>query len=183
MKLAGLMFAAALACAAQVASPPPFQTLAPVQTPAPAAASAAPQFDRVAVGTLEMSFEKRIEPFQLMGTCAGVYVNGYGMVFTIPIALAVTPTANPFRGAVTKQEASDVHKLKLERLPVLRKTLKEMLASAFNGLPKLPAGDKIALGIRVFYLEWEDKSGLPSLIVVSADRASALAGNFQTDEQ
>jgi hypothetical protein len=187
MKAAGILLAAALGCAAQIVPPP----APPIQTPAPAAvpAPAPPQFDRVATGSLESQFETRVsrldvnDPIQLMGACTGVYVNGYGMVFTLPVVLANPPTISPFHMTITKDEKTGVHKRKVTHLPVLRKALQEMLVSAFSGLPKLLPTDKIALGVRLFYLDWEDRSGLPSLIVLSADRASALAGNIQVDEQ
>jgi len=193
MKLAGILLASlALVCAGQaprsqnVTQPGGFQgQMAVVQTPTPAA----PQFDRVAVGTLEGDIEHRVtaldvnDSFQLMGACTGVHVDGYGMVFTLPIALATTPAASPFRGPLTKDEMAGVHKRKLAHLPVLRKAMREMLVNAFNALPKLPPNEKIALGVRVFYLAWEDRTQLPVEIVYSADRASALAGNIQTDEQ
>jgi hypothetical protein len=188
MKIAGMLLAGALVCAAQLPNMAPVQT-PPVQTPAAAPAPAPPPFDRVAVGTLEMGFEQRLgsldvnDSFQVQGACTGVYVNGFGMVFTMPVVLAATPVANPFRGALTSQEKAGVHKRKLEHLPLLKKAMKEMLVTAFNGLPKLLPTDKVALGVRAFYLDWEDKSGLPAQIVVSADRASALAGNIQVDEQ
>lgn len=189
MKIVGMMLAGALACAAQLPNVTPLQTPPAVQMPAAAPAPAPFQFDRAAIGSMEMGFEHRLgsldvnDPIQVQGACTGVYVNGFGMVFTMPVVLAATPVANPFRGALSAQEKAGVHKRKVEHLPLLRKAMKEMLVSAFNGLPKLLPTDKIALGVRVFYLDWEDKSGLPAQIVMSADRASALAGNFQTEEQ
>jgi hypothetical protein len=182
-----MLLAGALVCAAQIVPPP----APPIQTPAPATAPvpAPPQFDRVATGSLESQFEARVnrldvnDPIQMMGACTGVYVNGYGMVFTLPVVLATTPTISPFHMTITKDEKAGVHKRKVAHLPGFRKALQEMLVSAFSGLPKLLPTDKIALGVRMFYLDWEDRSGLPSLIVVSADRASALAGNIQVDEQ
>ncbi len=181
MRLVGVLLSAALVCAAQMAAP----GTATVQTPAPAP----PQFERAAVGSLEMQFEdsvKRLDvndPIQLAGACTGVYVNGYGMVFTLPVILANTPAISPFHMKITPEEAASVHKHKLAHVPVLKKALNEMLLSAFKGLPKLPPADKVALGVRVFYQSWEDRTGLPALIVISADRASALAGNIQVDEQ
>ncbi len=191
MKLAGVLLAAALLCAAQIpiqnqpriempTAPPPVQL-----TPSPAP----PPFDRVAVGSMEEQLENRIkkvdlnDPVQLMGACAGVYVPGYGMVFTLPVVLATTPTLSPFHVIITKSDVENVHKRKLAHVPLLKKALAEMLVNAYKGTSNLPAGDKIALAVRVFYLDWEDKSELPSLIVVSADRTAALAGNVQVDER
>jgi hypothetical protein len=181
MKLAGILLAAALVCAAQIGTPaaaPPIQPLPTV-----------PPFDRVAIGTLETQFESRIDkldlndPVQKMGACSGVYVPGYGMVFTLPVVLATTPAISPFHMKITPQEVASVHKRKLAHVPALKTALTEMLINAYKAMPNLPASDKVAVGVRVFYLDWEDKSGLPSLIVVSADRASALAGNIQVDER
>jgi hypothetical protein len=179
VKAAAVLLAAALACAAQTAPP----------AAAPAQPQAAPAFDRVAIGSLESQFETRVnqldvnDPVQMMGACAGVYVPGYGMVFTLPVVLATTPSVSPFHMTITVTDKTGVHNRKLAHLPIFRKALKEMLAGAFAALPKLPANEKIALGVRVFYLDWEDRTGLPSLIVLSADRASAQTGNIQMDEQ
>ncbi len=135
-----------------------------------------------------MQFEDTIkrldvnDPIQ-PNACAGIYVNGYGMVFTLPLILASTPAISPFHMKITPAEVVSTHTRKLAHLPTLKTTMKQMLVDAFKGLPKLPPNEKIALGVRVFYQYWEDRTGLPALIVVSADRASALAGNIQVDEQ
>jgi hypothetical protein len=47
----------------------------------------------------------------------------------------------------------------------------------------LPPNEKVVVAVRLFYMDWEDKNGLPNQIVMTADRASAVAGKIETDEQ
>ena len=182
------VLALAMACSAQ--EPPsqvsPVAVAAPVQPPP---APAMKRLDFNAVAKIESDFERKLEhldsadPFEAMGACSGIYLNGYGLVFTTAVSLASAPKFGPFTGAYTKEKAEAVHKRKLAHLPALRKAMSEMLIGAAKSLSALPPNEKVVVAVRLFYLDYEDRTGLPNQIVMTADRASALAGNIQTEEQ
>jgi len=153
-------------------------------------APSATHFDIAGVPKMESAFERQLrgldpnDSFDLLGACSGVYLDGYGLVFTIPLSLiAPPPSFGPFTGGYTAQKAEAIHKRKLAHLPALRKALSDMLLEASRSFSGLPPNEKIAIAARLYYLDYEDKAGLPDQVVVSADRATALSGKIQTEEQ
>jgi hypothetical protein len=154
------------------------------QEPPNQARPAAKRPDLSGVAKIESGFEQKLkdldptDPFDRLGACAGVYLSGYGLVFTTPLSLVAAPTFGPFTGGFTVEKAEAVHRRKLAHLPVLKKAMREMVAEAAKAWSALPANEKVVVAARLFYMDYEDKTGLPSQIVMSADRASALAGNI-----
>ena len=59
----------------------------------------------------------------------------------------------------------------------------EMVKNFAGTLSQIPDGQQIVVAVRLDYLNWENTSGLPGLIVAKADRRSALGGNIQVQEQ
>jgi hypothetical protein len=104
-------------------------------------------------------------------------------VFILPLDLTTTPPPNPFQSARTPTDIARIHQRKLANVQVFKKVAKEMLTQVAGTLTSLPSDQKVAVAARFFYYSFEDRTGLPSQIVVMADRAGALAGQFQTEEQ
>ena len=144
---------------------------------------------RATISELETAFEERVksldrnDTFVLLGTATGVYLNGIGMVFTTPIDLIATPQYSPFHQVISKDEAALAHKRKLAHLPILLQAMKQTVTDAAAKLPGLPSGERIVIAVRLYFFDWEDRSGLPGQVVASADRESALAGKVQLDQQ
>jgi hypothetical protein len=148
---------------------------------------------RIALATfseLEKRFDGKIsslggvnQPMDLLGTTRGIYLDGYGAVFTSELSLIITPDINPFRPTITDKLKTQVHQEKVARVPLLKEAMKEMLRAAAMTLIQVPEDQQIVLAVRLDYLKWEDTMGLPGLIVMKADRKAALAGDFQTEEQ
>jgi hypothetical protein len=188
-----LSLAVACVCAAQInpAPAPAPQQIAPAAgAKAPASAAAvAPLVSPQALGRLEQDFEDKVrglkgaEPFNLLGASAGFYLEGYGVVVTVPLDLIYTPGLSPFRQQFSKQDQEQVRRRKLAQLPALRQAAREMLASAAASLSTLPMDRKISVALRIYYMKWEDSSGLPNQIVATADRRSAQSGDIQLEEQ
>jgi hypothetical protein len=159
--------------------------VAKVQPPSSAPPLVSPQ----ALGSLEQSFEDKVrslngvEAFNLLGASAGFYLEGYGVVVTVPLDLINTPGVTPMRLQFTKQDQDDVHKRKLAQLPALRRAAREMVTAAANSLTTLPMDRKISVALRIYYMAWEDSAGLPRQIVATADRKSAKSGAIQLEEQ
>jgi hypothetical protein len=185
MKLAALTFLAACAAIAQpVATKPVAAPSGPTLNNQPVRLSLATLFQ------IERDFDNRLDkigdantPIDMLGATRGVYLDGYGAVFTSEISLMRAPSLTPFHTSISKEEVATVHKKKVERLPVLRAALKEMVKAAARSLFLVPDNQQIVVAVRLDYLQWEDTSGLPGLILMRADRKSALAGDIHQEEQ
>jgi len=123
------------------------------------------------------------DPFDLLGLTRGLYLPGYGAVITTELSLIVTPTINPFRMKITPEVAANVHQRKIDHLPLLKKTMRDMWRDAALGLSSIPDSDQVVLAVRLLYQPWEDTTGLPGQIVMKGARKAALTGDIQTEEQ
>ena len=141
-----------------------------------------PLVSREVMATVENSFDQRIirfsadEPFDLLGTTRGIYLEGYGVVLTMEVNLLISPGITPFHPAYTAEEKAKVRQKKLLRLPALKQMMMDQLFSAASMLDMVPANEQIVLGVQLLYRSWEDSSGLPRQILMQAPR-SALKTN------
>jgi hypothetical protein len=87
----------------------------------------------------------------------------------------VTPTPNPFRQTLSKQDIARVRKRKVERLPVLMSVIKQMMMESAAALRNMPPGEQVVFAVSLFHLNWEDTDGLPAQIVMRAPRQQLLA--------
>jgi hypothetical protein len=146
---------------------------------------------RQAIANVELLLNTRLgvlgtanDPVDMLGYMRGLYLSNYGAVFTSEIGLIVTPTIMPFRPTITKELHDQVHQKKVARLPALRSAMVEMIKQAARELSQMPDSQQIVVAVRLQYMSWEDRTGLPGQLVVSASRKDALAGIVQsTDEQ
>jgi hypothetical protein len=150
-------------------------------TAAVAAAPDAPRVNRSALMAIEKTFDSRIEraiidnPFLLLGTTRGVYLPGYGAVFTAELNLVTLPAFTPFRPHFTKEELAKVRANKLERLARLKQLMQETMIGAAASLDTVPTNEQIAVGVSLFYnRSWEDTTGLPSQVVMEAPRKTLV---------
>jgi hypothetical protein len=139
---------------------------------------------------LERAFDGKLsaigaggEPIDLLGATRGIYLDGYGVVFTTEMGLIVTPTINPFNQTITDTQKTRVHSAKVSRLATLRQVVTEMARTVATNLGQVPENQQVVVAVRLAYSGWENTSGLPGLIVAKADRRSAVAGNIQIQEQ
>ncbi len=155
-----------------------FWLLAAVAAAAPADR---PRAVRESLATLERIFDSRIErqsiedPFLLLGTTRGVYLEGYGAVLTAEVNLVTGPAITPFRPSLSKEDVARLHAKKRQRLPVLRQLMREMLLDAAGSLEAVLAQEQIVLAVSLFYYSWEDRTGLPGQILMQAQRQQLLA--------
>ena len=123
------------------------------------------------------------EPLDLLGDTRGVQLDDYGVVFTSEVSLVITPTITPFRQKITPEVAARVHKLRVERLPLLKAAMLEMMRNSAVALTQLPASQQIVLVVRLYYGPWEDTTGMPAQVMMRASRAAAAAGKIETEER
>ena len=135
---------------------------------------------RTEISAMERSFDDRLRrfsldsPIEVLGLTRGVYLQGYGAVFTAEVNLVQTPGISPFRPSLSKEEVAHVHAAKLKRLPELRRLMREALLSTASSMDRLAAEERVALGVALFYNGWEDAGGLPHTILMEATRRNLL---------
>jgi hypothetical protein len=146
----------------------------------PLGAAQPPDLKRAPLTPIERALDNCIggttadDPADILGSTRGLYLEGYGAVFTTEVSLVYTPGLSPFRQKVTADEVKRMHDRKQKRVPLLRQAMREMLMSAANALSSLPPREQIVVAVRFLYLPWEDTTGLPSQLVMQADRATLL---------
>ena len=145
------------------------------------AAHPAARITRAALSGLEKNFDGRFQranvtdPFELLGTTRAVYLDGYGVVFSAELDLIVTPNLNPFHQNFTAAEKARIHERKLQRLPLLKQNMREMLIASAVSLENLPPSEQVVLAVTLFHYSWEDSSGLPAQILMQAERQKLLS--------
>jgi hypothetical protein len=140
-----------------------------------------PRVGLTAIRAMEQSFDKRLltaspeSPFDLLGTTRGVYLDGYGAVFTAEVDLMTTSNISPFLQKIPKEYVAKVHTQKLQRVPLLKQSMREAMLSMAASLDGVPANENIVLGVSlVYFTKWEDTTGLPAQIVMQAERQKLL---------
>jgi hypothetical protein len=156
--------------------------------PAPAVASIdQPRFSFDVIRNLEKDFENKLEGasqdrMKVIGAVRGLYLPGYGLVFTAEMDLAMTPIAGGlFKREISPGERSDIHKKKLEQLPLVQQLMREMAASAAQKVDMMPESERIVVAVRFWYQGWEDQTRLPTQITMSGDRKSVMSGLVKED--
>jgi hypothetical protein len=138
-----------------------------------------PRVTRAALAGIEKNFDGRfsraVDSFDLLGATRGVYLEGYGAVFSTELNLILSPNLSPFHQSFTKLEIARIHDRKVQRLPLLRQQMREMLLASAVSLENLPPNEQVVLAVSLFHYSWEDYTGLPSQIVMQAERQKLLS--------
>lgn len=152
-----------------------FAAAAPILLRA-ATATDSPRVTRSVLVTTEESLDNRFKalwndnPYVLPGPTRGVYLDGYGAVFTAEVNLVTGPPIHMFHPTATKEEVDSHHAKKLQRLPGFRKALEEALVSAAASLDMVPDDGQVVLVAILAKYPWEDASGLPRQIMVQGQK-------------
>jgi hypothetical protein len=135
---------------------------------------------RPAVVAVEKNFFDRLdtadpaEPFDILAFPQGVYLPGYGVVFTANVNLIVTPAVTPFRQSISPEIVARVRERKLKKLPLLKTTMKQFLVKAAESLDPVPVEERVVVAVALHHSSWEDIKGLPQQIVFHAERQALL---------
>jgi hypothetical protein len=171
----------------KIVDPPLVPKCAPPCQPPNSAGSPAVSM-RQAVSDAEKRLDTKLsqvggkDKVYILGLARGLYLAGYGTVFTQEIDLIETPRPNPFHQQITPPEAAAVHQRKLENLALLRKALRDLWADAAAALSPMPDSEQVVLAVRLLYQPWEDRSYLPSQIVLKGSR-KANPASISMEEQ
>jgi len=140
-----------------------------------ASAGDKPRVSRVSLVAMEKSLDNRVtrlwddNPFVLLGPTRGVYLEGYGAVFTTEVNMVAQPTSlmNPI---VSKQDVIRHHQNKLERMPQLRTLLRTALVDSAASLDPVPPEEQITIVAFLTRYPWEDPTGLPVQVIMQAPK-------------
>ena len=144
-----------------------------------------PNLKRAAFRPVEIAMDNRLlaltndDQVEILGTTRGLYLDGYGAVFTTEVSLILTPSLSPFRQKMPEQDVKRIHDRKLGRVPLVRQAMKEMMAAAAKALDGIPPREQIVLSMRFLYQSWEDTAGLPSQIVMKATKSGLFGHDHQ----
>jgi hypothetical protein len=177
--------ALAMALAVSYAQAPAQRVLIPSSAAVTAAPAHIPQgmlrsLEKVFDGRLEAMDSKDPLDWWGRGGTRGLYIEGYGAVFTTELSLIVTPSVNPFRPTISDELKVQVHQRKLAHLPPLEGLMKDLMKESAATLAPLPDDQKIMFAVRLRYLPWEDTKDLPAQILMTADKKSAILGDIKT---
>lgn len=147
---------------------------AAVWTPAADSARVA----RATVVTAEKSLDDRIarlwddNPLALLGSTRGIYLDGYGAVFTAEVNMVVNQ-ATLMHPVLSKEDKDRHRKKKLERLPQLKTALKQALVAEAATLDQVPAEEQVVIAIYLSRYPWEEP-GQPSQVTVQGVKRKLL---------
>lgn len=168
-----IRFSLAFALAAALSAaqkPAPLSEFKPAETPKVARASLA---------AIEKLFDRTIteldinDPYDLLGTTRGVYLAGYGAVFTAELNLVITPIS-PFAPQPAGAALGRLHQKKISRLGAVKAAMRQALIGSAAMLDSVPANEQIVFGVTLYYRNWEERAGLPNQIVMRAPRQTLL---------
>jgi hypothetical protein len=109
----------------------------------------------------------------LIGLTRGIYLEGVGAVLSAEVILVNAPV-NIMHPLPTKEEIVQMRKKKMERVPLLKKVLKDALASAAATLDTIPPDEQVVIAVIIPRFTFEDASGLPVQVTVQATKKKLL---------
>jgi hypothetical protein len=145
-------------------------------------ASIPPRVSWASIRHMEQSVDAKVtnidktEPGFLLGPTRGVYLDGYGAVFTAEVDLLPSAAPNPFRPEYSKQDILRLKAKKQMRISLLKQKMRDTIIAASVPLDSVPKEERIALAVTIPYFPWEDGAGLPRQIVMHAPRSLLLKG-------
>jgi len=149
---------------------------------ASAIASDAPRVPRTTLAAAEKSLDNRFSglwsdnPFIMLGPTRGVYLEGYGAVFTAEVNLVAGPQISIIMQSATKQSIAEHRQKKLARIPELKKAMAKALAdtAASPEMAAVPPDEQIVLVAFLSHFPWEDLTGVPSQIMMQSSKKKLM---------
>lgn len=144
--------------------------------------SNAPRLARNAVAITERNLDNRFtrlwsdNPVPVLGPSRGVYLEGYGVVFTAEVNLVAGPPLTLFNTATSKEYAAQHRQAKMKRIPELKVELQKALldAAASKELAAVPPEEQIVLVALLSRFPWEDLTGMPAQIMLQGSKKKLL---------
>jgi hypothetical protein len=164
----------------------PFILLGSLVVIGAAVADNAAHVSRAVIRSAEISLDDRLSriwpdtPSARVSPTRGVYLDGYGAVFTAEMS-PISDGTSLMHSTLRPEEKAQVRAKKIARIPELKKALKEALIETASSLDPIPLDEQVVLEVVIDRFLWEDGSGYPSELIVQAPRRKLLelkrAGN------
>ncbi|HYP06708.1 MAG TPA: hypothetical protein VER03_10805 [Bryobacteraceae bacterium] len=144
-------------------------------------ASVSPRVTRNNLVSLEKLTDTKVtqldnnSPAEVLGHTRGVYLEGYGVVFTAEVDPNPYAAPNPFRPQYTKADLDKLRLQKKARIDVLKKKMVESLVVMARGLEGVPANEQVVLAVTIPYWVWENSTGMPKQIMIQAPKSALLS--------
>jgi hypothetical protein len=129
---------------------------------------------RAQIMTAERVVDQRFQsvgddvPMAVVGTARGAYIDGYGVVFNVQVNMAPVGNISPFRRSYSAEEIRQLNIRKRQRIETIERRARDILVEVSALIKDLPADEKIAVAVSLFHFAWEDLTGLPRQMVMSA---------------
>src|SRR5665213_3262776 len=154
---------------------------------ASAMASDAPRVSRNTLSATERKLDNSFtklwndNPFVVLGPTRGVYLEGYGAVFTAEVNLVAGPVLGIMTPPMTKQDIAIHKQKKIARIPELKKAMAKALAdiALSPDMAAVPADEQIVLVAFLSHFPWEDLDGLPAQIMMQGSKRQLIEGQRQ----
>jgi hypothetical protein len=147
-----------------------------IALPLAAALLAAPLVKREHLASLEKGFATGLTASQMriLGYPSGIYIDGYGVVFTSEVNLSYSPMIDPFQQTIPPQVKARTQVAELLQLPILRNEMRELLLRSSVTLDTLPPSEQIVVGVKISHQSWQDKAGVPEQIVMQGQKSKLM---------
>src|SRR5688572_14918054 len=121
------------------------------------AASVSPRVTRNSMIPLEKLTDTKViqldsnTPAEALGFTRGVYLEGYGAVFTTEVDVNPYAAPNPFRPSYSEADINKLRSQKLTRIETLKKRMVESMVVMAQSLEAVPATEQVALAVTIPY--------------------------------
>ena len=112
-------------------------------------AASRPALSRQALKASEDGFNAKLgtfnptDPVYMLGATRGVYLQGYGVVFSAEMDLVQSPTITPFQRTIEPPQVDSIYARKQKQLPLIRKAMLELTCSRKKALTVIPLGHQV----------------------------------------
>jgi len=115
-----------------------------------------------------------VDSWEPLGDARGTYLPGYGTLFTFEMSLVNVTPVLPFHPVVLPQEIKTAHARKVKKLPVLKSAMRDLIVKSATTLTSLPAAEQITVEAFLDYFSFEDRTGLPRRLIMTASRQKIM---------
>jgi hypothetical protein len=138
-----------------------------------------PRVSRKAIASVEGTMNDKFrsvtaDPFDLLGTVRGTYLEGYGALFTVELQLVYLSPPSAFKLEYTPAELSTIHDRKMKKVPLMKETMRGLMANAGPLLEALPGSERITMEAILWHYRWEDSHGIPERILMTVEKRKLL---------
>ena len=116
------------------------------------------------------------DPYDLLGTARGTYLDGYGAVFTVEMNLVLSSplVSSPFKPALGEAELVALHDRKNRKVEGLKEMMRGLMLGAGKTLTGLPNSERVVMEAFLFKYRWENSRNLPKRIILTASKQQLL---------